>query len=803
MQLARLSQQDQEEGHPGFLRRHYLAQEGELLAHLPAQTVKDAWFTMAHLILDPGSRILDVGCGGGAFTYAMAVFFPDHHFIGIDRDRRKIQQAKKEFARPNLEFMAGDIIENFLPPKSLDCVINSYALHDVYSRTNGNERAVHAQLERHFALLKQGGLIFIRDYAKPEGDDFVILEMADERSFGADAASLSDPDLLLQFSEQARAPEGTALGGFYIEDLPPRFPRTRRFRLPHKWAYEFVLRKDNRETWDQELRSEYTFYTEREYRKSLRSLGARVLYTAPHWDEQQIKKRFTKKFRMYDEGGIPLGPPPTSFIALAQKTGERTSLEISERRPVRREGGSIRITAMRDDVEGKIIDVVSRGRDVTEVIPYYITASGVLRIFVHEGVPRSLVNTVPRMASALDGKKWSGHMTEAIALPGEALHAVKPGDRKSLVLFARDYLGLKPADDAQMEDGPALYPAPDFIDERIETKYMRVETEKNDFPPRHIPEDIAGFSTQGRIRDVEAQSILNAAAVGLLPTCRLEVQVLALFERLRLPYTAWSESPLVIDQADPPKGTKLQEMIHKLAEHDDRYQEIKGKAGQIKTHTSIFVEEAQVDGGLAGLSSRDVDFVAPQDDMQNIAVVLPVTRKNSGEVMAGIVETYLPVPQRYKGTGYMLSCPSYPLPRDITNFEMARKYIAEKFDVKVECVARMGEGYFTHIGMTAQRIYPFAVSTAGASGWRKAGRTHGPCQYTPLYHLNKLLYLDNYYSFLKVASEAITCAVGYNHSLSGKTSMEQIYTAQKSVSVSVRTSELPHDSLPARSKDIS
>src|SRR5690606_20134586 len=102
-----------------------------------------------------------------------------------------------------------------------------------------------------------------------------------------------------------------------------------------------------------------------------------------------------------------------------------------------------------------------------------------------------------------------------------------------------------------------------------------------------------------------------------------------------------------------------------------------------------------------------MEFAVTEDKSMNIAVILPLTRKINGEVMAGIVEQFLPVPQRYKGNGYIVSCPSLPLPKEITNIEMARKFIAEKFEVPIDCVARMGESFFSHISVTPQRIYPF------------------------------------------------------------------------------------------------
>lgn len=84
----------------------------------------------------------------------------------------------------------------------------------------------------------------------------------------------------------------------FLEELPANYPRTRLFRVPSKWANEFILRKDNRELLREELSKEYAFYTETEFRKVLRGFGARIAYTAPHWDEGFIKARYTGGSRL-------------------------------------------------------------------------------------------------------------------------------------------------------------------------------------------------------------------------------------------------------------------------------------------------------------------------------------------------------------------------------------------------------------------------------------------------------------------------------------------------------------------------
>lgn len=721
------------------------------LAHLPDATVRRAWFTLAHLMVQPGSTILDLGCGGGKLTYAMAVLAPDMKFIGMDTDTRGIQSAIKTWDAPNLEFQNGPIDNPAAAGIGpVDAIINCFTLHEIYSSNAFHDRPVVQALENQFALLKPEGLMLIRDYAKPDPDGYVLMEMPDVRSTGEELHELSEADLLVWFSEHASPNGDPGCAGFFIEELPPRFPRTRLFRLPHKWAYEFIMRKDDLSSWESNLPKEFTFFTQREYRKALRSLGARVYYSAPHWNDEYVKNRFEGHFRLYGEDGKPLGPPPTSFIAVAQKVGERRSLRLQERRPSSKTGSSLRVQAMRNDNDGRLVDIVTRDINITEILPYRVTENGELNIFVHHGVPRGIVNAVPRMGQDLDGKKWSGHMTEAIAVETETVTHIGPDDVKGAALFARDMLGLKPMPNRVMEKGPAVYPAPDYIDERIDTLYLEVESSSATLEPKVINADIAGFLSRGKIVEISAQSILNGIAVGMIPNARMEIQILALYQRLGMKAESWSECPLILEEADVPI-TDVHDLMAKMTETDGRYRATRGSAGQLRPVQSIFVDEGQINGGVAGLAARDMDFIIADDQTENIAIVMPLLRSHSGEVLAGYTTEFLPVPQRYKGNGLTVTVPSIPLPRDIRNMDDARHYIADYMKVKPEHVARMGESFFLHMGLTPRRVYPFVMS--GPFGQTK-GQIHGTTNYSPLKDLWKLMYWDNSKSFAKIMSQS-------------------------------------------------
>jgi len=239
--------------------------QNPLLKNIPTDIIRTAWFTMAHLILENGSTVLDIRCQNGIGTYAMAALNPHIEFIGIDRDDNLISQAEKKYSLPNLQFISGDIQENFVPKKSIDAIVNSFTLHEIYSENNCSEKAVTDSLERQFHLLKDNGYIFIQGHVMPPEDSYVLIEMMEEPSKGKDIKSMTEADLLILYSEQARPRDSENYRGFYLEELPPRFPRTRLFRLPAKWAHEFALRKEDRENWSNELHKEYSFFTRPEY----------------------------------------------------------------------------------------------------------------------------------------------------------------------------------------------------------------------------------------------------------------------------------------------------------------------------------------------------------------------------------------------------------------------------------------------------------------------------------------------------------------------------------------------------------
>ncbi|MDH5723766.1 MAG: class I SAM-dependent methyltransferase, partial [Alphaproteobacteria bacterium] len=502
----------------------YIEERNYLLKDIPYETVRRAWFTLSHLLLDDGARVLDMGCADGILTYSMAVLNPKVRFIGIDKSKRTINKAKEQYKLHNLEFKIGDVSSNLFKAESVDCIINNFILHRVFSDSRYNEQIVSDTLRKQFTMLKNDGIMYIRDYTKPPQDQYVLMEMHDDESKSDDLADLSEADLLVWYAEHAQPKQDPGCGGFFLEELPPRFPKTRLFRLPYKWAYEFIMRKDRRKQWKEELPYEFTFFTVEEFRQELKSLGARVEYSAPYWDEDFIRQHFLGHFRLLQTNGEPLGDPPTSFISLCRKEPERTSLRIMERRIAPKES-QLKIKTLRDEHSGKAADVVSREEELSEILPYLLDEDGRLYIYLHDGIARGLVNAVSRSGSNIDERQWSGHMVEALALDYKDIYEIGEFTEKNSKAFAKNFFNMTLEKGAILEAGPNYYPEPNYIDERVHTHYLHVKDAGKSVMLKSKLLRNHHFHAKGIMRKFSAQTVLDAIAVGLIPNARLELQI--------------------------------------------------------------------------------------------------------------------------------------------------------------------------------------------------------------------------------------------------------------------------------------
>jgi trans-aconitate 2-methyltransferase len=97
---------------------HHRAHDGEILADLP---------------LRPGVDVLDLGCGSGEFTAALApLVSPGGNVVGLDVSPSQVGHARAAHAGgPALRFVVGRAqdVAGLFPPESFDVVVSVATLH--------------------------------------------------------------------------------------------------------------------------------------------------------------------------------------------------------------------------------------------------------------------------------------------------------------------------------------------------------------------------------------------------------------------------------------------------------------------------------------------------------------------------------------------------------------------------------------------------------------------------------------------------------------------------------------------------
>ncbi len=708
------------------------ASRQRFIIEMPEFIQKKAQLISAHFLLSEGARLADMGCETGEVTYVLASLNPRVEIVGVDKDPEAIEFARKTYRLPNLSFRVADVSVPEFADETFDAIINSNVLHNVYSASGYSTDEVVNVLEMQMRKLKIGGTMLVRDYIMRPTDELVLMEFPNIPSQGSAPETMSEADLLVSFSQNAR-PMVDGCEGFFIEELMPRREGTRLFRLPHKWAEEFVYRKDFRANWNKELAQEYTFFTGQDYKREFTKIGMRMVFSSPYRNPWIVENFFMGHFQLYNEDYVPLNYPATNYFIIAQRVADKQSLVIEERRPSQKPTGDLQITVVRDKKSGKVHELVKRPGEFCDVVPYRVTPDNRVLIYVRGGYPRPIVNAVSRGSSNLDGKKWSGHLIEPLTLDTSTMGSDVNENRRQIYSFVEKYAELRPKSETAWFVGQTYFPSPDRIEEGIEPVFVEVENPMRSAWYIRNDED-SKFSEVGTIQEIDVTNIILSSQVGLLPDPRLEMHIYALVMKYGVPFPQW------IGEKPPPVAYRTAEVkdpedMLKELEPTEFERETKGPS-QLKAVRSVFVEEGKVGRSARGLSSQDVEFIITEDGIENIAVVMPVSHDWDNNLLVAVQPSIMPVPNRLGGDGAMLNAPSFPLPKEVKTVHEAKTYVANIFRVPLEYVSQLGESYFTHTGVTPQRIYPFIVASAAQNNEKLP-----PLQYAPLKKLWRMTWL--------------------------------------------------------------
>lgn len=681
----------------------------EYLRSMDVTMTQKLAFTASHFLIPDGGTMLDMGCANGSGTHKLAQLYPHINVIGIDLNDESLERARAEFTLPNLSFLKADITDPDLGGRKVDAILNSSVIHEVYSYTGYSMASVRRAIENQGRILNDGGKSIIRDAVRPALPDMeVYLDLPDMPSKGTTPETMTDADLLRLYAASANVLDDAVRRGFLLDELGPTGDGWQRFSLSHDWACEFIWRKEYKSRFYDEAREKYAYMTAAEFRSIPEEMGLRVEHTTPYYNPWIVNNWHKNRFRLFRAQDMaPLSPPPTNFITVIEK-------------PAARYGGVTRLREHRRNVapvsylrheqfatqfgghsgheagQGVVWDMFARPGAVADIFPYHEAENGRVLVFVKSGYPRPLIHTATAQGQSLDGKTWSGHVTEPLAIAN--LENTRDLPRLLAVRF-----GFEPWAMGDVTPSLQYHPAPDIVDERVSSHFIRMAA--SELPDeKQLP---ASFHDQGRVVAVGAQELLRSSQVGMMAEARLEMNLYQLLKDLGAEPLPWMGDDVA-----------ARDFAMAQAIGPDRSGPVFGKLAQARQPrhfrhvASTFHEEAHDGSHTRTVATQNFEMVLPREKSASVMTILPLWRDAaSGEIMTALRNEALPVLQDEPDLTGRMHLTRLRLPRGVSGMEEAKAHVAERFgNVPVDDVMPLGAGYFPSIGVLTDRFYPVALN---------------------------------------------------------------------------------------------
>jgi hypothetical protein len=230
---------------------------------------------------------------------------------------------------------------------------------------------------------------------------------------------------------------------------------------------------------------------------------------------------------------------------------------------------------------------------------------------------------------------------------------------------------------------------------------------------------LSGFSTAGELREFDAQDLLRAAHVGVLPEARLEMNLYALMDKLEIVPDSFIGEEIVLPATAAPAWLRRADLDDLLARPAaSPYVPVDKPSGYLRLVRSVFADQTEDEGRTRTLAEQELEFVLPRERSCNTILGLPVLQAD--EVLIGLETRHLPVPQIHEGDARILTAPAWRLDRQVESLTQAKSVLAASFGVPASSVTPLGAAYFPSAGITPERVYPFVVrlsETAAAASY--------------------------------------------------------------------------------------
>jgi SAM-dependent methyltransferase len=667
------------------------------LAGMDASMRQKVALTAAHFLCR--GRVADMGMGSGSGTHALAALYPDLEVVGVDVDERMVALAREHYRLPNLRFVHGDVAGRVFDDESLDGILDSSVLHHVTSFGGYRHASAAAAIEAQSRALKTHGVLVVRDFVAPEdGDAPVLLDLPDvDGDASDDTGRCSSAALLVRFASEFRRLSQEP--GFALEEEVPPREGWRRFRLAHRSAVEFLLRKDYRRDWAQEVKEEYTWATQRECERLFRALGLRLLASTPIRNPWILANRWKGKVALFTAEGRPLELPPTNYLIAGERVaaGEGVSFRVT---PSPEAPRFLELTHVAHLASGKVFDLVRRPNLTVDVVPHF-DVGGDAFVLAKMSYPRPLLAI--SAGTSLDGSTPATYVTE----PLNAIQESRPlGDTVEEVL-AR--FGIPAGRIRRFRTGGTYYPSPGGIEEEVRSVLVEIDPV---LVEEHV-ENRTGFSGAGRVRAVEARQLLRAGQVGGLADARLEMNVYELLLGLGRDPGPWIGEEIALSETAPVSPVSLAELASRAPRR------LFDRAPRERSPGFLRLEAYDIEEAAAGgarVAHRGLEAVTPQL-LSSTTVATALLRRDGAGIYLGIDDDDLPAAQGFTGHSSLLVAPAWRLPQEACTLTAARAFVAERlrseYGVHVAALHDLGGRYHPTPGATPEVVYPWAVEVGG------------------------------------------------------------------------------------------
>jgi len=655
------------------------------------------WPTMVHLLWKEGNVIVDMWTGSGNAASTYANLFEGSKIIWVDINPESVSYCNKTFSRQdNLSFQEWDVEKQIFPEESIDAILNSSTLHHVSSFNWYSKKSVENSIINQIKELKTWWLFVIRDFLAPEENKDIIIELDTTQNPSSQEnkyEQYSDSELFEIFAQTARSMHEEP--GFPIMKLKSQKKWFNRYKVSHKNAVEFVLRKDYRKTWEVENKEEYTYFNQNDFENIFEENGMRIIASYPYKNPWIQKNRFEDKFNFYDLDWERLDYPATNHIIIWQKVSINSTHGNKITQKTKKEITSNKETFLKrksyiSKIDWSHWDIVKRPGEVNDIIPYMVDEkTWELKVAVKWWYPRPIIITENQ---SLDKKNYSWYICEAHSLTSNA---------KNKDISRR--LWIHKSDIEWKSDWLSYFTSPWIIDEKVNSKFLKCNHLPRDFK---LPDNISVFKNSGDSRLMSINDILKAYQTWTMPESRLEINLYFLLKEYWIEPEEWIWDEIDIEESEVNKDKIIwiEKIIH--WEEGELFIKSDSKWDYIRHYKSSFEENLEVWDFKWVLSETEIEYIEPKNHSNNVLSALPVIKDTTTwKIYIWIEKQNYPTVQEKDWNSTLWWVPSYRLDKNVTTYSQLDTFNEDKiWNSKIQ---KIWESYKSSLWVTNETIYPY------------------------------------------------------------------------------------------------